>query len=257
MGDSHEPRPSDQRGSDTVTPVAASKTGRHLTRWIVGAIAVVLLIVVGGPFVYFHFIQSDPPPPLTINDATTTPTSAGATTPKAPLAGSWKVADGSVVRYRIKETVFGQSGTAVGSTNSVTGTMTISGTTVTKASFTVDMTTFRSDSDQRDGQFQGRIMDTADFPTATFELTSPIELAPVPTDGVPKTYPARGKLTIHGTTNTVTFDLDTKRAGSTIAVQGSHDITFSDYNIDNPSGGPASVGDSGTLEFLLQFARTT
>jgi polyisoprenoid-binding protein YceI len=235
---------------------APGRTRRKLTGWIVGAIVVVLLIVVGGPFVYFHFIQSDPPPPLTITDATTTPTSGGAgaaSSVKAPLAGTWKVGNGSVVRYRIKETVFGQSGTAVGTTNSVTGTMTIAGTKVTAASFTVDMTTFQSDSGQRDGQFQGRIMDTADFPTATFQLTSPIELAPVPADGVAKSYPATGKLTIHGTTNTVTFDLETKRTGNTIAVQGSHDITFSDYGIDNPSGGPASVGDSGTLEFLLQF----
>jgi polyisoprenoid-binding protein YceI len=238
---------------------APGRTRRKLTRWIVGAIVVVLLVVVGGPFVYFHFIQSDPPPPLTINDATTTPTSAGAgaSAAKAPLAGTWKVTNGSVVRYRIKETVFGQSGTAVGSTNGVTGSMTVSGTKLTKASFTVDMTTFQSDSGQRDGQFQGRIMDTAEFPTATFELTSAIELAPVPADGVAKTYSATGKLTIHGTTNTVTFDLDTKRTGNTIAVQGSHDITFSDYNIDNPSGGPASVGDSGTLEFLLQFTPAT
>jgi hypothetical protein len=31
-------------------------------------------------------------------------------------------------------------------------------------------------------------------------------------------------------------------------------ITFSDYSIDNPSGGPASVGNTGELEFLLVFA---
>jgi len=232
--------------------VATPTRRRHrLIRWIVGAVVVVLLVVVGGPFVYFHFIQSDPPPPLSINDATTTPTAAGAA--GAPLTGTWKVGDGSLVRYRIKETVFGQSGTAVGTTSSVTGSMTIAGTKVTVASFTVDMTTFQSDSGQRDGQFQGRIMETADFPTATYKLTTPIELSPVPADDATKTYSATGELTIHGTTKTVTMDLDTKRTGNTIVVQGSHEITFSDYNIDNPSGGPASVGDSGTLEFLLQL----
>ena len=36
-------------------------------------------------------------------------------------------------------------------------------------------------------------------------------------------------------------------------MEGQEPITFSDYNIDNPSGGPASVGDSGTLEFLLEL----
>jgi polyisoprenoid-binding protein YceI len=186
----------------------------------------------------------------------TTPTTKPGTA-AAPLAGSWKVGDGSFVQYRIKETVFGQSGTAVGNANGVTGTMTIVGTKVTSASFTVDMTTFDSDSNQRDGQFQGRIMDTSQFPTATFTLTNPIELAPVPANGVATTYGATGKLTMHGTTNTVTLNLEAKRAGNSIAVSGSQPITFSDYNIDNPSGGPASVGDSGTLEFLLQFTFTT
>jgi polyisoprenoid-binding protein YceI len=230
---------------------APRRTGRKLVPWIVGAIVVVLLLIVGGPFVYFHFIQKDAPPPLTISDATTPTSVAG--TARAPLAGTWKVGSGSVVRYRIKETVFGQSGTAVGSTNSVTGTMKIAGSTVTASSLRVDMTTFSSDSRIRDGQFQGRIMDTADFPTATFSLTKPIALAPLPADGVAKSYPATGKLTIHGTTRDVTFELDTKRTANSIAVNGSRPITFSDYNIDNPSGGPASVGDSGTLEFLLEL----
>jgi polyisoprenoid-binding protein YceI len=135
--------------------------------------------------------------------------------------------------------------------------MTIAGTTVTAAAFTVDMTTFHSDSNQRDGQFHGRIMDTAQFPTATFTLSKPIELAPVPAVGVVKTYAATGTLTMHGTTNTVTLNVEAKRSGNSIVVSGRQPITFADYGIDNPSGGPASVGDSGTLEFLLQFTPAT
>jgi hypothetical protein len=42
-----------------------------------------------------------------------------------------------------------------------------------------------------------------------------------------------------------------------IQVSGSVPITFADYSIDNPSGGPASVGDSGTLEFLLVLAKAS
>jgi len=234
-----------------------------MKRWIIGIVVVALVVVVGGPFVYFHFIQSDPPPRLTVDSVipTTTSTAATGTTgtrgpdtttaTEAPLAGTWKIGSGSVVRYRVKETVFGQSGTAVGQTNTVTGSMTVAGTKVTAATFTVDMTTVKSDQSQRDGQFQGRIMDTADFPTATFTLTSPIDLAPVPADGTAATYPAKGKLTLHGTTKDVTFTLTTKRVGDIIAVQGDETITFADYDIDNPSGGPASVGDSGELEFAL------
>jgi polyisoprenoid-binding protein YceI len=98
-------------------------------------------------------------------------------------------------------------------------------------------------------------MDTSQYPTATFELTKPISLAPVPKDGTIKTYSATGKLTLHGTTKDVTIPLTTKHIGDVIGVQGITTVTFSDYGIDNPSGGPASVGDSGQLEFVVQFQR--
>ena len=31
-------------------------------------------------------------------------------------------------------------------------------------------------------------------------------------------------------------------------------VNFPDYNIDNPSGGPASVGNVGQMEFVLELA---
>ena len=68
-----------------------------------------------------------------------------------------------------------------------------------------------------------------------------------------KTYSATGKLTLHGTTKTVTIPLKTQRTGDVIQVQGILSITFPDYGIDNPSGGPASVGDVGQMEFVLQL----
>ena len=153
----------------------------------------------------------------------------------------------------MKENLFGQSNTAVGRTSGVTGSMTIAGTTVTKAAFTVDMTSVKSDRSIRDDQFQGRIMDTSTYPTATFTLTSPISLAPVPKDGVIKSYSATGNLTLHGTTKSVTIPLTAKRTDNVIAVQGILPITFSDYHVDNPSGGPANVGNVGQMEFVLQL----
>jgi polyisoprenoid-binding protein YceI len=156
----------------------------------------------------------------------------------------------------VKETLFGQSAAAVGRTSAVTGSITLSGSKIPAASFTVDMTKVSSDRSQRDGQFQGRIMDTADFPTATFVLSSPIDLGSVPANGVKVTPKATGKLTLHGTTKTVTISLTAERSGNAIQVVGSVPITFSDYNIDNPSGGPASVGNSGTLEFQLVLAKS-
>ena len=51
----------------------------------------------------------------------------------------------------------------------------------------------------------------------------------------------------------VTIPLTARHTGNLIAVQGITTVTFSDYGINNPSGGPASVGDSGQLEFVVQL----
>jgi polyisoprenoid-binding protein YceI len=232
------------------TPAGKSRSWK---RWLVVGVVAVLVIVVGGPFVYFQFIEGDPPPPLSLDTTPTSTLKAGDTL--APLAGTWNIAPTSLVRYRVTETLFGQSNTAVGKTNAVTGSMTIAGTKVTTASFSVDMTTISSGQAQRDGQFQGRIMDTAEFPTGTFQLTNPIELGTPAKSGAQKMYAAVGKLTLHGTPKTVTITLAARRTANVIAVQGNVPITFSDYGIDNPSGGPASVGDTGQMEFVLEFTR--
>jgi len=170
--------------------------------------------------------------------------------------GTWKVSSGSTAGYRIKETLFGQSNTAVGRTNAVTGSITIAGTTVTDGSFSVDLTQVSSDRSQRDGQFQGRIMDTASFPTATFKLTQPIQLSTLPANGVQVTAKATGDLAMHGVTKSVTFTVTAQRNGSTIQVQGAIPIVFADYSISNPSGGPATTADNGSMEFLLNFTQS-
>lgn len=173
----------------------------------------------------------------------------------ASVDGTWNVTSGSSAGYRVKETLFGQSTTAVGRTSQVTGSITISGTQVAAGELSVDMTTVSSGQSQRDSQFQGRIMDTATYPTATFTLSQPIQLGSLPSTGTTVTETATGKLTLHGTTKTVTFQLEARR-GATIAVSGSIPIVFSDYSISNPSGGPATTGSTGTLEFLLNFSHS-
>ncbi|HEY5013040.1 MAG TPA: YceI family protein [Acidimicrobiia bacterium] len=230
---------------------------RGWKRWALVSSVAVVALVVGGPFVYFHFIQGDAPAPLSIDTGTTTSGTGAPTTALTTLDGTWKVASGSRAGYRITETVFGQSGTAVGRTSAITGQFTLAGARVPSASFSVDMTKVSSNKSLRDNQFQTRIMDTAQYPTATFELTTPIALGSVPADGVETAPSATGKLTIHGTTRTVTIALSAKRVGNVIDVGAAVPITFADYGIDNPSGGPASVGNSGTLEFLLVLSKAS
>ena len=86
-------------------------------------------------------------------------------------------------------------------------------------------------------------------------LTQPIDLGSVPEDLVEITKSATGDLTIHGTTKSVTFELKARRNGDAIEVNGSIPITWSEYNIGAPSGGPAQVEDSGRMEFLITFEK--
>ena len=222
-----------------------------------------LVVLVAAVLLYTKVIADDPPDRLTFSDSTTStlagaaaPTTVGPTSPPSgSIDGMWKVAPPSQAGYRVKEILFGQSVTAVGRTSAVTGEMAIQGTTVSTASFTVDLTKVKSDREQRDGQFQGRIMNTSRFPTATFALSSPISLASLPADQAEVTVPAKGRLTLKGRTNEVTFELKARRNGANIEVNGIIPVRFADYGIDNPSGGPARVGDDGEVEVLLVFAK--
>jgi polyisoprenoid-binding protein YceI len=229
---------------------------RHWMRTVVGVILIVAVIVVGGPFIYFHFVEGPAPAPLRL------PSSANTNNGKTPASGTettvdgvWKVTSGSQVGYRVQETLFAQSHTAVGRTSAVTGSLTISGTNVTAAAFSADLTKVTSDQSLRDEQFQGRIMDTATYPTATLTLTRPIALGTVPNEGVTVTESAAANLTMHGTTRTVTFQVMARHSGATIEVSGAIPITFANWNISNPSGGPATTGNTGILEFLLNLAQ--
>ena len=233
--------------------MAASSRGSRW-RWTVAGVVAVAVLAVAGPFVYINLIKSDAPAPLT---APTTPatTQAGQSASDGSIAGTYSVTSGSQAGYRVKEVLFGQDTEAVGRTSAVTGQITVDGTRVTAGDFSVDLTTVQSDERRRDNQFQGRIMDTATYPTATFKLAQPIELASLPADGATITAKALGQLTLRGATREVTVDVSAQRSGGSIRLSGQIPVTFADWNIPNPSFGPASTEDHGLIEFLLVLAR--
>ena len=171
------------------------------------------------------------------------------------VEGEWVIADGSEVGYRVEESINGFDTTANGRTQAVTGAFSIGATTVTAGEFTVDMTTFKSIESRRDGQFNGRIMDVANFPTATFVLTAPIDFLQVPTDGTTITASATGDLNLRGTTKSVTFEVEATFANGRVGVLGKIPVLFSDFGIPNPSFGTISTEDNGLLEFILAFDR--
>ena len=232
---------------------------------LAGAAAAVVVLAVGGTFLYIHVISGPAPAPLGLRPATgsgTGPAGAGGSAPAgdsaaASVAGTWDAAQGSVVGYRVKEVLFGQNHVAVGRTTAITGRITISGTKVTAGTFTVRMATITSDEGRRDAQFRGRIMDTSSYPTGTLTLARPVALAPLPAPGAVRTYTVTAGLTLHGHTRTVTFPLSAERTSGKIEVSGSIPVLFADWDIPNPSfTGFVTTQDHGALEFLLKLARS-
>jgi polyisoprenoid-binding protein YceI len=227
---------------------------RKKRTWFIGIPVLLIVLAVAGPFIYINFVEGDPPAKLelsTVDTSKSNATSSSTAATPASIDGSWKVSSGSAVQYRAGEVLFGQSTTAVGKTTAVTGSMSITGTTVNTAGFTADLTKVTSDQANRDRQFQGRIMDTAQFPTATFTLTTPIDLGTVPANLQQVTVKASGKLTLRGTTQPVTFDVIARRNGTTIETNGTIPVKFDDYGIPAPSFGPAQVEDHGEMVFLI------
>lgn len=259
-----------------------SRSPWRWVRWVLLAVVAAVALFFGAIWVYANWIN-DPEDALTTEDlaervgATTVPAApdttpatdpGGATTappattapvpPTEPAAvdGTWIATPDSELGYRVDEILFGTRTQGVGRTNEVTGTLTIEGTDVTAVDVEVDMASVTSDDSRRDGQFRGRIMTVAEYPTATFVLTEPIELGRIPDEGAQVTATATGDLTLRGVTNAVTFDVTAQLQGQRIGVLGAIPVVFADYLIANPSISGITTEDEGLLEFVLVFERT-
>ena len=239
----------------------ATKRRRRL---VVGAIGVAVLIVLAavlGPYIYIHFVEGPAPAKLELPKASTSTTSGsskGSASTSSSLNGNWNVGAGSMAGYRVQEVLVGQNATAVGRTSKIWGSLAIAGSTVTKGTFTVDMASVVSDQSERNAHFDGSIMDVSQYPTASLTLTAPIELGTIPAVGAVAHYNAVGDLDMHGVTKSVSFPVTAERVGSSIDVLADVPITFSEWNIANPSiGGFVTTSNSGTLEVLVDLTQGT
>ena len=141
--------------------------------------------------------------------------------------------------------------TAVGRSPAVTGHIEIDGTTVTEATFQVDLTAIVSNEERRNDAIQ-EALNTGVNPTANFELSETVEFGSIPAEGETITFEATGALTINGVTQQVTIPLEAQIVDGNILVVGSLDIVFADYGVEAPSAPiVVSVEDDGTLELQL------
>ncbi|HXZ82862.1 MAG TPA: YceI family protein [Acidimicrobiales bacterium] len=222
-------------------------------RWLAASLILVVALVVGGPYVFIHFIEGPPKPKLALPKSEgTTPSSA----PRVPLSGTWNVTSGSKAGYRVQEVLLGQSATAVGRTSDVSGALVLDGNVLRSARFSVPLATVVSDQSERNAAFDGRIMDIARWPTATFTLTSPISFGRPPAPDTVVATRAEGKLTMHGVTHALRVKISAKRSGSSIYVLADATVIFADWHIQNPSvGGFVTTANQGTLEVLLHLVK--
>jgi polyisoprenoid-binding protein YceI len=228
-----------------------------MKRWLIigaGVIVGLFVVVQAGTYVYIHFIEADPPARLSLDESSTSSSGAQPVT-GTDVDGAWTATNGSQAGYRVHENLHGQDNEAAGRTSQVTGTLEISGLTISAAEIVVDLASVTSDDNRRDNQYRNRIMDVSRFPAATFRLTQPITLPSVPTDTTKLSLKATGDLSLRGTTKSVTVDLNAQRDGASIKVQGAIPLRFDDWGIPSPSIAGISVDDHGEIEFLVVFGR--
>jgi polyisoprenoid-binding protein YceI len=215
------------------------------TWWIVGGVvAVVAVGAVGGPLVYAATEEDAPPAP--------TVQAQPSDVPLVPdTDGTWTVVPGSSAGYRVHEVLNGADVTVAGTTDQVTGSVTIAGGDLAQGQVTVAVAGITTDRSQRDGYFRDNVMDVGTHPTATFTVTAPADLPEL--TGTPVTVPVAGELTLAGSTQPVQVDLSVVRTADGVDVSGAVPVTFGDYGIDAPSLGFVRVDDQGAVEFLLRL----
>lgn len=168
-----------------------------------------------------------------------------------------EVCSATFAGFRIDEVLSGIGDkTVVGRTPSVEGQIAIDGTTVTGGRFVVDMTGLITDSGARTNAIRSQAIETDAFPTATFELTGPLDFAQIPESGQQVTVTAAGDLTVHGVTQSVEMPLTAELQNGVIVVFGQLELALADYGIDAPSAPVVvSVDDSAVLELQLFLTR--
>jgi len=220
-----------------------------IVRWIIAGSVVVLVILVALTaavlFLVPESITGPTIPPLQLPALDTKTTSASAVSPD----GNWIVTDGSAAGFRAEESFLVQSGTIVGRTNAVTGSLVISHNEIASGSFQVDLSKLTVGGKKNENFF--KLLDTDKYPNATLTFTNPIVFTSIPSNGQTLSSNASGSLTIHGISHPVTFTFSGRYDGTALEAVGSAPVLASDWGIESPFG----IHDNDVIEFLVILQR--
>lgn len=254
------------------------------SRTLTLAIIAIAAIGVGAYLAYDNVLRGDDVAPLALPSAspaaaaTATPATsaepaasasadAGATadpgTGDGDVAGTWTVTTGSEAGYRVREQLANlpAESDAVGRTSDITGSITLvasgDGAQLTEGSIEIDTTTIASDDDRRDNRMRSEGLQTDQFPTATFVITTPLDVPAAALSGTATEVTLAGDLTLHGVTKAVEIPAQAQLVDGQIQVAGSLTFPLADFDIVAPNVGGfiVSIDDEGALEFLVVFAK--
>ena len=251
-----------------------------MTRNRLIAISLVVAVAIGGYLAWDQVLRGDDVAPLALPSTSPAPvatepiataaastdpgTEAGSTPASASgVAGTWTVVEGSEAGYRVREQLANLPAEtdAVGRTPDVSGTMTLEasgdGARLTSGEITVDTTTIASDEGRRDDRMRTEGLETDAYPTATFVVTTPVDIPASALEGSPADVTLTGDLTLHGVTKSVEIPAEAQLVDGQVQVAGSLTFALADFDIVAPNVGGfiISIADEGALEFLLVFGR--
>jgi polyisoprenoid-binding protein YceI len=162
-------------------------------------------------------------------------------------------AGASEARYRAQETLSGRGfNEAVGRTSGVTGSIVLNpdGTVAAdQSTITVEMSSLTSDSGTRDNYIKRTTLQTQQYPTADFTVTSAPGLPmPLPSSDT-VSFQLVGDLTVHGVTRPTTWDATATFADGQVTGTASTTVLISDFGMEPPKAGPVlSIEDGVKLE---------
>lgn len=195
---------------------------------------------------------------------TTIPAATSSTSPLASSVDLVRVVvvpEKSQVNYRVREQLANLQfpSDAVGATNAITGTLVgkPDGTIVSEESkFVVNLSTLKSDAGQRDDFIKRGVLQTNQYPNATFV---PKEAPGIPTTVPPSgeaTFKLIGDLTVRNVTKPVTWDTTCKGNGSEGTCTAKTSFQFGYFNLQIPQVARVlSIVDNITLELSIYLTR--
>ena len=178
-------------------------------------------------------------------DPTAAPTAAAPTAPAGTAipasALAWTVTDKSKVTVRVREQLASLNfpSDAVLVATGAKGAFQVNddGTFASGSQISFDVSSLTSDQSQRDSFVKQSVLNTRQFPTATFVPTKATGLTlPLAANGH-VTFTLTGKLTIHGTTKDVTFSVDATRSGGDLTATATlaPTVKFGDFGMEPPA----------------------